>query len=146
MKFSILFAITLVALSILVRPSPAAADFTVCNSTTDGIVNIAWAVSWIENDGSFYTESHGWWTIAQNKCKVLIAPDISAYEIYIYAYAASDPDKLWWGGTHEYCLDPKNTFLYKDDDVNTPCSSGRSYGMRYIDTNNESTYTYSLYD
>ena len=77
MKFSILFAITLVALSILVRPSPAAADFTVCNSTTDGIVNIAWAVSWIENDGSFYTESHGWWTIAQNKCKVLIAPDIS---------------------------------------------------------------------
>jgi len=137
---------TVVALFILLRPSPAAAEFTVCNSTADGTVNIAWAVSWIESDGSFHSESYGWWTIAQNECKVLIAPDISAYAIYIYAYAASDPEKLWWGGTHEYCLDPKNAFLYKGDDVNTPCSSGMSYGMRYIDTGNESAYSYSLYD
>jgi uncharacterized membrane protein len=145
-KFRIVSAMTLAVLFMLIRPSPAAADFTVCNSTTAGTVNVAWTVTWLESDGDFNGESHGWWTVAQNECKVIIGPDISAYAIYLYAYAASDPDKLFWGGTHEYCLDPKNTFLYKGDDMNTPCSSGTAYGMRFIDTGNASAYTYTLSD
>jgi len=146
LRSNILVAATVAALFCLVRPSPAAAEFTVCNSTTDGAVNVAWAVNWFESSGVFHGESAGWFVISQGDCKIIIAPDISAYAIYIYAYANQNPAKLWWGGTHAYCLDPKNKFVYKGDLVNPPCSSGRSYGMRRMDTGSESTYTYTLYD
>lgn len=139
-------AATIVALITLVRPSPAAAAFTVCNSTTSGKVNVAWAINWFEIGGVFHGESAGWFIIAQGDCKIVVAPDISGYTIYIYAFAEKNPDKLWWGGTHQYCLDPKNKFLYRGDHMNPPCTSGKSYGMRYMDTGTESTYTYSLYD
>jgi uncharacterized membrane protein len=145
LRSSVLGAATLAALFIL-RPAPAAAEFTVCNSTTDGAVNVAWAVNWFESNGVFHGESAGWFIIAQGDCKNVIAPDISAYTIYLYAYATKNRDKLWWGGTHAYCLDPKKKFVYKDDLANPPCSSGKSYGMRRMDTGSESAYTYTLYD
>jgi uncharacterized membrane protein len=59
LKFDILVAATVAALFTLVRPSPAAAEFTVCNSTTDGAVNVAWAVNWLESNGVFHGESAG---------------------------------------------------------------------------------------
>jgi uncharacterized membrane protein len=146
LKFNILFAATIAALFTLLHPSPAAAAFTVCNSTTDGPVNVAWAVNWLENNGVFHGENAGWFIIAQGDCKIVISPDISAYAIYIYAYANQNPAKLWWGGTHEYCLDPKKKFVYKGDQANPPCAAGKSYGMRRMDTGSESAYTYTLYD
>ncbi|MDQ6770657.1 MAG: DUF1036 domain-containing protein [Gemmatimonadota bacterium] len=84
------------ALITLVRPSPAAAAFTVCNSTTSGTVSIAWAINWLESDGVFHGESDGWFIIAQGDCKIVVAPDISGYTIYIYAFAKKDPDN--YGG------------------------------------------------
>jgi len=77
-NFRILSATAFAAIFALVRPSPAAADFTVCNSTTDGTVNVAWAVTWLESDGDFNGESHGWWPVGQNECKTIIGADISA--------------------------------------------------------------------
>jgi uncharacterized membrane protein len=146
LKSKVLFAATVAALFTLVHPAPAAAEFTVCNTTTDGAVNVAWAVNWLESNGVFHCKSAGWFIIAQGDCKIVIAPDISAYAIYIYAYANQNPAKLIWGGTHEYCLDPKKKFVYKGDKANPPCSSGKSYGMRRMDTGSESAYTYTLYD
>ena len=143
MKFSILLAVTLAALFILVRPSPAAAEFTVCNSSTYGDVSIAWAATWSDGNGNAHGESVGWFIIAQGDCKIVItASDISAYTIYIYGKAS----KQYWGGGYNYCLDTSHKFLYQGDDMKPPCSSGRSFGMRYMDTGSSSTYTYYLRD
>ncbi len=145
-KLYILLSATVAGLIALARPSPAAAEFTVCNSTTHGTVNVAYAVTWHDSDGSPYGESQGWWIIPQDNCKILVTNDISAYTVYIYAFADANPDELWWGGSHDYCLDPSHKFLYHGDDMNTPCSSGRSFGMRFVDTGDNSTYTYYLRD
>lgn len=147
MKFSILLAVTLAALFTLVRPSPAAAEFAVCNSSTYGKVNVAWAATWSDSNGNAHGESDGWWIIAQGDCKILITiTDISAYTIYVYAFANAKPSIQYWGGTYEYCLDPSHKFLYQGNAMNTPCSSGRSFGMRSMNTGNNSTYTYFLRD
>jgi uncharacterized membrane protein len=145
-KVYLLIAAAVVALFTLTCPTPAAAAFTVCNNSTYGRVNVAYAVKWHASDGSSYGESQGWWLIDQDACKIIMTNDISAYTIYIYAYADADPSTEWWGGTYKYCLDPEHKFLYHGDDMSTPCSNGRSFGMRFIDTGTESTYTYYLRD
>jgi len=147
MKLCILCAATIAAVFILVRPSPAAAEFAVCNSTTYGSVNVAWAATWHDSNGDPHGESDGWWIIPSGECKIIIAVvDVSPYTIYIYAFATANPSTQWWGGNYRYCLDPKNKFLYKGDAMNLPCAAGSAYGMRFIDTSSESTYAYFLRD
>jgi len=127
-------------------PSPAAAAFTVCNSTTYGVVNVAYAVTWHDSNNQPFGESQGWWAIDQDACKIILKNDISAYSVYIYAFANVDPAKKWWGGTNNYCLDPRLKFAYHGDAMDAPCQFGRAFGMRSIDTAANSTYTYYLYD
>lgn len=133
------------ALITLVRPSPAAAEgLTVCNKSTYGTVNVAVAVAWLDN-GNPYEEAEGWFVIAQGDCKKVIDQNILAYTIFIYAYADKNPAKLIWGGNNPFCLERKK-FLYKAGEEKPPCPPGRSYGMRHIDTGDNTSYTYSLYD
>ena len=147
MKFNIILAATIAAMITLFRLSPAAAEFAICNSSTYGKVNAAWAATWSDSNGNAHGESDGWWIIPQGDCKIVITTiDISAYTIYIYAFADAKPSVEYWGGTHEYCLDPSHKFLYQGDRMNIPCSSGRSFGMRPMNTGNQSTYTYFLRD
>lgn len=127
-------------------PSPAQAAFTVCNSTTYGVINVAYAVTWHDSNNQAFGESQGWWVIDQDTCKIIMKNDISAYTVYIYGYANVDPSNKWWGGTNNYCLAPGQKFLYHGDAMDAPCQSGRTFGMRYVDTGGNSTYTYYLYD
>jgi uncharacterized membrane protein len=144
LRFGILVAALLAALFILLRPSPAAAELTVCNKSTYGAVKLAVALSWLDN-GNPYEEAEGWFIIAQGDCKIVIDQDVRPYEIFIYAYADKNPAKLWWGGNNPFCLELKK-FLYRAGEEKPPCRSGRSYGMRHIDTGDYSKYTYTLHD
>ncbi|MBV8262837.1 MAG: DUF1036 domain-containing protein [Candidatus Eremiobacteraeota bacterium] len=146
MKLGIITALAALVLVASLYPSPAAAAFTVCNSTTYGVVNVAYAVTWRDSNNQPYGESQGWWAIDPDTCKIILKNDISAYTVYIYAFANSDPTNRWWGGTNNYCLDPHLKFLYHGDAMDAPCNAGKSFGMRYIDTGSQSTYTYYLYN
>jgi uncharacterized membrane protein len=145
LKSSVLVAATVAALFTFVCPSPAAADgLTVCNKSTYGTVNVAVAVDWLDN-GNPYEEAEGWFIIAQGDCKIVIDQDVRPYEIFIYAYANKNPAKLWWGGNNPFCLELQK-FLYRAGEEKPPCRSGRSYGMRHIDTGDNTSYTYTLHD
>jgi uncharacterized membrane protein len=128
----------------LARPSPAAAGLTVCNKSTYGTVNLAVAVSWLDN-GNPYEQAQGWTVLTQGNCKEVIHDDPGPYTIFIYAYANKDPQKLVWGGNNSFCLESMN-FLYKAGEEKLPCRHGKSYGMRHIDTGDSHNYTYNLYD
>jgi uncharacterized membrane protein len=136
-----------VAALFVVRPSPAAADgLTICNKSTYGTVNLAVAVSWLDSEnGRPYEEAEGWFVIAQGDCKLVIAQNILAYTIFIYAYANKDPAKLRWAGNNEFCLETKK-FLYRAGEEKPPCAPGRSYFMRHVDTGDQTSYTYTLYN
>jgi uncharacterized membrane protein len=146
-KFSIFLALISAGLFALIRPSTAAAEFAVCNSSSYSKVNVAWAATWTDSSGNPYGESQGWWVIAQNECKIVITTaDVSAYTIYVYAFAEAKPIDQTWGGTYEYCLDPGNKFLYHGDHMTAPCSAGKAFGMRQINIGGDSTYAYFLRD
>ncbi len=147
MKTSIYLGLALAALLVIIRPSPAAAEFAVCNSSTYGNVNVAWAATWNDSSGNAHGESQGWWVVTQGDCKIVITTlDISAYTIYLYAFADDQPSVHYWGGSYKYCVDPSHKFLYQGNAMITPCSSGKAYGMRSIVTGNTSTYAYFLRD
>ncbi|MBV8171512.1 MAG: DUF1036 domain-containing protein [Candidatus Eremiobacteraeota bacterium] len=146
------FALPLAAIALLavmvVHPAPAGASFRVCNQTTQGRLWVADAVTW-ERNGDSYGESQGWWGIDQGGCKTLISNDIGSYRIYIYAYAEGDTSATWSGAKNDennyFCLDTVK-FMYKGDDMDTPCSTGSSRNFRYVDTSSYGDYTYTLYD
>lgn len=142
---AVLFVLTAMVLTwSLARP--AAAEFAVCNSSSHGTVSVAWAATWVDSQGKSYGESQGWWVIPQEDCKIMITNDISAYTIYIYAYANSDTS-ISWGGDNSYCVDSSgNKFAYHGDAMDAPCSSGKAFGMRAISTGSQDTYTYYLRD
>lgn len=149
MRYQILIATAAAALAImLAHPAPASAAFTVCNSTTQGTVWVADAITW-HYKGDSYGESQGWWGIDQGDCKTLINNDISDYSVYIFAYAQDDTSSIWSGAkaneSHYYCVDTVK-FLFKGDDMDTPCSNGSSRNFRYVDTSSDSTFTYRLTD
>lgn len=146
MKLVIMLTVATGSFLASLHPAPARAAFTVCNSTTYGVINVAYAVTWRDSNNQPYGESQGWWIIDQDTCKIILNNDISAYSVYIYGYANVDPSSKWWGGTNNYCLDPGHKFLYHGDAMDAPCQSGKAFGMRYVDTAANSTYTYYLYD
>ena len=146
MKTGFLTVVAFAVLFILVRPSPAAASFTVCNDTSYKSVTVAFAASWYGDDGvTVENGSKGWYPIAKGACSILIGTDISRVDVFIYAYVTSDNSKTWTG-THKFCLDPNEKFLYRDPDPTPPCSSGRAFGMRYVETHGDESFTDDLTD
>ena len=144
MALKIAVAIAASAVAFFLWAAPARADFTVCNSSPYGKVHVAYAATWHDSQGTAYGQSQGWWVINTDDCRIILTNDISAYTIYIYAFADADPTHELWGGGDNYCLDPVNTFLYHGNDMDTPCTNGKEFGMRYVDTDQDETYTYYL--
>ena len=149
MRYQIFVAAAAATLAVmLAHPAPASAAFTVCNSTTQGKLWVADAVTW-HSHGDSYGETQGWWGIEQGDCRTLITNDISSYSIYIYAYAEDDTSSLWSGAKRNennyYCVS-SDKFLFKGDDMDTPCNSGSSRNFRFVDTGSEGNFTYRLTD
>lgn len=147
MRRSPLLAAVVVAAWIVFDRAPASAEFAVCNSTTHGTVRVAYATTWEDTEGTMHGQSQGWYEIAQGECKIIILTlDVSPYTIYIYASPKSDPTSRTWGGSDDYCLDPKASFLYQGDAIDAPCKKGSSYGMMQVTTGGASPFTWYLRD
>jgi len=134
--------------AIVTHPEPAAASFAVCNQTTQGKLWVADAITWHAN-GSSYGQSQGWWGVDQGACKVLVTNDISGYKIYIFAYAESNTSSLWSGakqGESNYFCVSSEKFLFKGDDMDTPCNTGSSRNFRSVNTGGGADYTLTLND
>lgn len=66
-------------LAVLAGANAARADFRLCNDSFD-VLNVAIA----RNPGAGF-RSEGWWTVAPNRCAVLLRGDIDARYLYLYA-------------------------------------------------------------
>lgn len=64
---------------LLLFPTRAEAEFTVCNQTLD-VVNLAVGQ---EVEGAFQTD--GWWTIGANQCVNVIREELTNRFVYVYA-------------------------------------------------------------
>lgn len=147
MKRGIFLIPIAIALFIVAHTTRASAEFAVCNAGTHGTITLAYAATWHDGQGNSYGQSQGWWQIPQTECRIIITTvDVSAYTMYIYGFANSDPAHQYWGGTTNFCLDPNDKFLYHGDAMDVPCSAGKSYGMRLMDTGGATPYTYYLRD
>lgn len=145
MKHSIILSFVIAALVVVAFPSQASAEFAVCNASTHGVVSVAYAATWQDGQGNAFGQSQGWFNIDQGKCTIIITTvDVSGYTIYIYAFAKNTSD--FWGGDSNYCLDPKDKFLYHGDAMSSPCKSGKSYAMRLLTSGGVTPYTYYLRD
>jgi len=130
------YALGFIALAVLIFPVRASAQFTVCNRTSQDKVNVAVVGTWfnlVNGQRVLNQMSGGWYGIAKGDCKVLVTSDISRFDIYIYAYSASDPS-IKWSDKHNYCMDPKNNFSYSGPEVTPPCKSGSPMPTMYIET------------
>jgi uncharacterized membrane protein len=144
-KAGLALAAAFAALIILICAAPAAASFKVCNKTSYNSIAVAFAVRWFDSYHNVQNGSKGWFTIAKGDCSVLIPTDISAYDMFIYAYAASAKSKTW-SGSHQFCLDPKRAFTYDGPSSQPPCSAGNTYGMLYVETYGDESFTEDLTD
>ena len=133
MKFTILFAATVAAFFILVRPSPAAAEFAICNSSTWGEAKVAIAITWTDSNGAANGESEGWWPVPQGECKIVITTvDVSGYTVYLYGFSEDKNPDHYWGGNYNYCLDPVKKFSYLGNSISTPFASGKQRRIRIL--------------
>ncbi|WP_274627907.1 DUF1036 domain-containing protein [Arvimicrobium flavum] len=80
-------------------PSPAHAEFTVCNQTLD-VVNLAVGQ---EVDAAFQTD--GWWTIGANQCVNVIREEL--VNRYIYVYATDVFGQPILSGSTEMCVEKR---------------------------------------
>jgi uncharacterized membrane protein len=144
-KHSILYALVIGALIAVAYPSPASAEFAVCNASTHGVVSVAYAATWQDGQGNPYGQSQGWFLVDQGKCTIIITTvDVSGYTIYLYGVAKDGSDS--WGGNYNYCLDPSKAFLYQGNAMTAPCASGKSYAMRLLTSGGATPYTFYLRD
>lgn len=75
----VLAALAVVPVLAVMAPTPAAADFRLCNRTTS---RVGIAVGYKDGD-SWATE--GWWNVAANSCETLLRGDLVARFYYVYA-------------------------------------------------------------
>jgi uncharacterized membrane protein len=130
------YALGFIALAVLIFPVRASAQFTVCNRTSQDKVNVALVGTWfnvVNGQRVLNQTSAGWYGIAKGSCRVLVTSDISSYDIYIYAYSASNPS-IKWSDKYNYCMDPKNNFTYLGPQVTAPCKAGSPMPTMYIET------------
>lgn len=82
--------------ALLLAPTPALADFRVCNSTQN-LVGVAigyrTASGWV---------SEGWWHIEKSSCKTLIEGSLESRYYYIYAEDAARGGR--WEGATQMCI------------------------------------------
>ncbi|MCL1629182.1 DUF1036 domain-containing protein [Roseibaca sp. V10] len=88
--------LTLSALAIMAATSPAFADFRLCNDSFD-VLNVA-----VARDPGGGFRSEGWWTVAPNRCAVLLRGDIDARYLYLHAIDVFNQPVL--DGTIPFCV------------------------------------------
>jgi uncharacterized membrane protein len=87
------------ALCAVAWPSPARADFTVCNQTA---LPVTVAVAHVSPDGTEFM-SEGWWTLGGGgDCKMLVATSETADRTTYYLYGHGDGGRVW-KGDHPFC-------------------------------------------
>lgn len=74
-----LAALAAVPVLAILAPTPAAADFRLCNRTTS---RVGIAVGYKDGDG---WSTEGWWNVAANSCETLLRGDLVARFYYVYS-------------------------------------------------------------
>lgn len=118
---------------IALGPSPAYAEFAVCNQSFD-VVNVAIGR---DVDGDFQTE--GWWTIGTNQCANVIRDELESR--YIYVYAQDVFGKPMLNGTTTMCIEGKR-FTIRGI---SSCWSRGHIQARFIEVDTEKTQRWSLF-
>ncbi|MEM1233576.1 MAG: DUF1036 domain-containing protein [Pseudomonadota bacterium] len=80
-------------------PSPAAANFQVCNQTLD-VINVAIGAYDVDD-----WETRGWWIVGPNQCANVIEEELTSR--YIYVYARDVFNKSMLDGTTSMCIKPE---------------------------------------
>jgi uncharacterized membrane protein len=115
-------AIGILMLVALAWPSPARADFTVCNHTSS---KVGVAVGYVNpHVGGFVTE--GWFNLTPGQCRMLV-PSSATSDPHNYFYFARGGGLLWEGDV-PFCIINKYAFelTQQPDD----CTAGHSTGDR----------------
>jgi uncharacterized membrane protein len=124
----------LVASAIAIHPSPAAADFRLCNNTGS---RVGISLGYKENDG-WTTE--GWWNLSARSCETLLRGPLVARFYYIYAL---DYDRGGeWSGQAFMCTRDKEFTIRGTDDC-----LARGFdraGFFEVDTGEQPSWTVQL--
>ena len=129
-----LIAALLLALPIVLKAAPAAADFRLCNNTAS---RVGVSVGYKENEG-WTTE--GWWNLPAKKCETLLPGALVARFYYIYAVDYDHGGE--WSGQAFMCTKEKEFTIHG----NTDCLA-RGYdrtGFFEVDTGEQPAWTVQL--
>jgi len=128
------FAVAAVALAAMLNPTPAAADFRLCNNTTS---RVGIALGYKENE-NWTTE--GWWNLSARSCETLLRGALVARFYYIYAV---DYDRGGeWSGQAFMCTRDKEFTIRGTDDC-----LARGFdrtGFFEVDTGEQPSWTVQL--
>lgn len=121
---------------VVFAPSPASADFRVCNAT-QSLVGVA--IGYRATDG---WKTEGWWQIDASTCKTLIEGSLSSRYYYLYAEDAERGGR--WDGPVNMCI-AKEPF--KIVGVNDCFARGfERAGFQEYDTSEQSSWMVQLTD
>ena len=124
----------LIAAAATLDPTPAAADFRLCNNTTS---RVGIALGYKENEG-WTTE--GWWNLSARSCETLLRGALVARFYYIYAV---DYDRGGeWSGQAFMCTRDKEFTIRGTDDC-----LARGFdrtGFFEVDTGEQPSWTVQL--
>jgi uncharacterized membrane protein len=128
---------------------PAKADFTVCNDTSAGTLEVAAAYNFDDGDDS-WSRSQGFWSIPQGQCSTTLTGTSEGDSLYIFAWAYANQNLTWSGATNystdamSFCVDgQQSAFVYKGDNAVPTCSAGVPRPFRYAgvaDSTGDLTY------
>ncbi|MGD9738778.1 MAG: DUF1036 domain-containing protein [Bauldia sp.] len=110
--------------------TPAAADFTICNTTTSRV-----GVSIGYRDGDMWT-TEGWWNITAGDCSTIVSGPLSSRFYYVYAVDYDQPG-AWTGNAFMCTQDLEFTIRGIEDCV------ARGYertGFVEVDTANQANW------
>lgn len=118
----------------LLAPSPAAADFRLCNRTQS---RVGIAIGY--RDGETWT-TEGWWNVAANSCETLLRGDLSARFYYLYA-VDYDQGGEWAGKAHMCTRDKEFTIRGAEDCL---ARGFERTGFIEVDTQEQKSWTIQL--
>jgi uncharacterized membrane protein len=125
----------LAAAAFALLPSPAAADFHLCNNTGS---RVGIAIGYKDTDGSWVTE--GWWNLSARSCETVLKGTLIARFYYIYAI---DYDRGGeWSGQAYMCTRDKEFTIKGTQDC---LARGFDHtGFFEVDTGEQRAWTVQL--
>ena len=127
-------AVALLAAGSVFAPTPAAADFRLCNRTQS---RVGIAIGY--RDGEIWT-TEGWWNVAANSCETLLRGDLSARFYYLYA-VDYDQGGEWAGKAHMCTRDKEFTIRGAEDCL---ARGFERTGFIEVDTQEQKSWTVQL--